>query len=231
MSEVVEARFESPFNFAKQVRGFVPPGLPAPGNDLHTRKLIAAVLPIIRSIRGRCFFLFTSYRALHLATHLLQEEHDIVYLTQGMMPKKLLLEKFRSLSGCVLLATMSFWEGVDVRGSDLRCLMIDKLPFDSPSNPLVQAQLRFIESMGGNGFTEYSLPETAISLKQGFGRLIRQESDRGLFILGDARIRTRSYGKMLLESLPSFTWLQHQSEVIRYLAEIEGAEIEGSEVT
>jgi len=222
-ADVIEEQFDSPFDFAAQVRGFIPENLPAPGNDQHTLGLIEAVLPIVRSTVGRCFMLFTSHRALRLAASLLDQEYDIVYLTQGALPKKLLLEKFRSLPRCVLLATQSFWEGVDVRGANLRCLIIDKLPFARPDDPLVQAQIRFIESSGGNGFIEYALPEAAISLKQGFGRLIRQESDRGLFIIGDARIRTRAYGDILISSLPAFEWFGLASEAMEYLSELDGA--------
>jgi len=213
----VEAKFDSPFDFHEQVRGYVPADLPLPGSDLHTRKLLEMVLPIVRATTGRTFFLFTSHRALNLTAELLKHEYDITFLKQGTMPKKVLLEKFRELPRCVLLATVSFWEGVDVSGADLRCLVIDKLPFSSPDNPMVQAQLRAIELAGGNGFEEFSIPEAAISLKQGFGRLIRQESDRGLFVLGDTRIIKRHYGKKLLKSLPEMIFLKQHDEVIDYI--------------
>jgi len=217
IGNVVEKKFESPFDFLQQVQVYVPEHLADPGNDSHTQGLLAATLPLIRASSGRTFFLFTSHRALRLAAELLQQEADIVFLQQGAMPKKLLLQKFREIPRCVLLATQSFWEGVDVKGADLRCLVIDKLPFSSPDNPMVQAQLRAIESSGENGFRKYTLPEAAISLKQGFGRLIRQESDRGLFVLGDTRINTRSYGKILKQSLPQMKWIQSQQQAVDYM--------------
>ena len=217
LSEFQEGQFESPFDYTQQVKGFIPEGLPGTGGDRHTLALLQQVLPVIRANGGRTFFLFTSHRALKLASELMQREYDIVYLMQGSLPKKRLLEKFRELPRCVLLATQSFWEGVDVRGADLRCLIIDKLPFASPDNPMVQAQLKAIERRGDNGFNSYSLPEAAISLKQGFGRLIRQESDRGLFILGDSRIVTRGYGKILLRSLPEMEWIRDKKDVLTYM--------------
>ncbi|MFT6754516.1 MAG: ATP-dependent DNA helicase DinG, partial [Candidatus Azotimanducaceae bacterium] len=170
---------------------------------------------------GRTFYLFTSIRAMNLSAQLLKNEYDVTYLVQGSLPKKQLLEKFAQLNRCVLLATNSFWEGVDVRGADLRCLIIDKLPFASPASPLVRAQLRAIEVNGGNGFTDYSLPEAAISLKQGFGRLIREESDHGLFVLGDNRINKHSYGKLLINSLPKMKWITNQAEALSYLEKLE----------
>ncbi|MBV1877253.1 MAG: ATP-dependent DNA helicase [Pseudomonadales bacterium] len=217
---VLEASFDSPFNYWDQVRGFIPADLPLPGSDEHTMKLLQQALPLIRANSGRTFYLFTSHRALRLTADLLAQEYDIVFLMQGQMAKKSLLEKFSQLPRCVLLASQSFWQGVDVRGADLKCLIIDKLPFPSPSQPVVQAQLRAIEARGGNGFRDYSLPEAAISLKQGFGRLIRQESDQGLFVLGDSRIRSRSYGNMLLSCLPEMQWLQDQGEAQAYIQQL-----------
>lgn len=219
--DIMEGKFESPFNYLKQVSAYVPKDLPTAGNDLHTKKLLEAVLPLIRINEGRTFFLFTSNRALRLSAELLANEYDITYLVQGSLPKQQLLEKFAQLNRCVLLATNSFWEGVDVRGADLRCLIIDKLPFASPGNPLVSAQLQAIELNGGNGFFDHSLPETVIALKQGFGRLIREESDQGLFVLGDNRINKRSYGKLLINSLPKMNWITSPEEALNYLAQLE----------
>jgi ATP-dependent DNA helicase DinG len=223
IDDVIEKKFDSPFNFAEQVQAYVPENLPDPGSDKHTKELLSATLPLIRASSGRTFFLFTSHRALRLTARLLEEEYDIVFLQQGVMPKKLLLQKFREVPRCVLLATRSFWEGVDVKGADLRCLVIDKLPFSSPDDHMVRAQIRAIESAGGNGFRQFTLPEAAISLKQGFGRLIRQESDRGIFVLGDARINTRSYGKLLKLSLPPMTWIGSQQQALEYVESIEKA--------
>ena len=145
---------------------------------------------------------------MDIAARLIRFEHDIVFLRQGAMPKHLLIEKFKQLPRCVLLATRSFWEGVDVRGADLRCLIIDKLPFANPENPMVQAQLESINAGGGNGFSQYSLPEAAISLKQGFGRLIRSRDDHGAVLILDDRIVRKRYGRFLRESLPDVPFVK-----------------------
>ena len=215
-----EYRFESPFDFREQVRGIIPSELPVPGSNAHTESLVNYCLPILRSNFGRTFMLFTSYRALHVAQRLMFEAGGINYLVQGTMSRQQLLEKFKTIPRCVLLATQSFWEGVDVKGADLRCVIIDKLPFTSPDDPLHAAQMRMAEAHGQNGFSSISIPEAAISLKQGFGRLIRQESDRGLFVLGDNRVLTKNYGGKFLRSLPDITWLGSCEEAVEYLTEI-----------
>ena len=120
-----------------------------------------------------------------------------------------------------MLATQSFWEGIDVKGADLRCVIIDKLPFTSPEDPLHAAQLRLAAVKGKNGFQSISIPEAAISLKQGFGRLIRQESDRGLFVLGDNRILTKNYGGKFFRSLPELPWLDSQTQAVEYIASLD----------
>jgi ATP-dependent DNA helicase DinG len=212
-----EACFPSPFDFKNQVAAFVPATLPEPSDPEHTRSLVASTLPLIRSHNGRSMMLFTSNRALDLAGRYLSEEHDLVFVMQGALPKVRLLERFRELPRCILLATHSFWEGVDLKGAGLQLLVIDKLPFTSPDNPVFQARLNYLEQMGGNSFRELSLPEAAITLKQGFGRLIRQESDRGLFILGDTRLLTKGYGKTLKKSLPDMNWLSDHGQAMAFL--------------
>jgi ATP-dependent DNA helicase DinG len=217
IAAINERIFDSPFNFVEQAKAHIPAGLPLPGTDQHTRMLINYCLPMIRGHNGRTFFLFTSYRALHIARDIFEGYSDLPTLVQGSMAKPKLLARFREIPGCILLATNSFWEGVDVRGADLKCLIIDKLPFSSPDNPMTAAQLRAITAGGGNAFLEHAVPEAAIALKQGFGRLIRQESDRGLFILGDSRMRTRTYGKLFVDSLPAMEWLECQEQAVDYL--------------
>jgi ATP-dependent DNA helicase DinG len=128
-----------------------------------------------------------------------------------------LLEQFAVSDRSVLLATQSFWEGVDMRGADLKCLIIDKLPFPMPDNPLLKAQSARLESEGRNSFAELSLPKAALSLRQGFGRLIRQEDDQGLFVLGDSRLATRSYRGYLLSSLPEMQWVSHREDAMHWL--------------
>ncbi|MGK0337737.1 MAG: ATP-dependent DNA helicase DinG [Candidatus Azotimanducaceae bacterium] len=216
----LEARYPSPFDFKSQTAGFVPAGLPEPGHPQHTQSLIAIMLPLIRSHTGRSMLLFTSNRALEMAARCMSGEHDLVYVVQGALPKVRLLEKFRELPRCILLATHSFWEGVDLKGADLKLLAIDKLPFTSPDDPVFQARLKQVDSGGGNSFRELSLPEAAITLKQGFGRLIRQETDQGLFVLGDIRMTTRSYGKTLKKSLPEMSWLADQAEAMKFMERI-----------
>lgn len=212
----LEARFASPFDYQQQVAGFVPP-LPDPRDDDHTSMLVASLLPMIRMHRGRSLLLFTSHRALSKAAEILQLEHDLAVMAQGALAKAKLIEKFRATEGAILLATHSFWEGVDFSGADLKLLAIDKLPFTSPDDPVFQARLNQVEANGGNSFTELSLPEAAVTLKQGFGRLVRQETDQGLFVLGDSRFRTKPYGKVLKKCLPEFNWVDDMETALTYL--------------
>ena len=138
-------------------------------------------------------------------------------LVQGAMSRSQLGRVFMERPGAVLLATQSFWEGVDFRGADLRCLIIDKLPFPSPSEPFYAAEAERIANRGGDSFTELALPNAALALKQGFGRLIREESDRGLFVLGDSRLRYRNYKHFLLRNLPEMMWLDSREDATDWL--------------
>ena len=139
---------------------------------------------------------------------------------QGTMAKSQLLAAFKRTSGSVLLATQSFWEGVDVRGAELKLLIIDKLPFPSPGDPLYEARAEAIRNQGGNSFKQLALPKTVLSLKQGFGRLIREETDRGLFVLGDSRMKTRSYKNYVKNNLPEMQWLEQSEEAIKWLRKL-----------
>lgn len=219
LKDVETRHYASPYDFARQVKGWLPVDLPQPGSDDHTRALMAHCLPIIREVQGRTFLLFTSYRALNLAARIMEDE-KMPFLVQGSRSKAVLLERFRVTPGCVLLATHSFWEGVDVKGAGLQCLVIDKLPFSSPDDPITAARTRAIDAAGGSGFMDYLVPEAAISLRQGFGRLIRDETDRGLFILGDSRVVQKSYGRVFLKSLPDIEWLPGAAAAIEYLGEL-----------
>lgn len=220
LEDVIEMQFASPFEYETQVLAYVPEGLPLPGTDMHTSALIENLLPFFKANPGKTFCLFTSHRALKLAGELLAMEEDLHILSQGQLPKSELLQRFRKTSRCILLATQSFWEGVDLRGSGLKCLVIDKLPFASPEEPISRAMINSIASAGGNGFMEYLLPQAIISLKQGFGRLIRQETDQGLFVLGDPRVMTRSYGKLVLASLPAMLWTADQAQALEHLSRL-----------
>ncbi|MDA0789692.1 MAG: ATP-dependent DNA helicase [Proteobacteria bacterium] len=205
IDSAVERRFASPFDFRQQARAWLPDDLPDPGTDAHTQALVRAVQPVLNANLGRTFFLFTSYRAMHLAKELLPDAGRT--LMQGAMPRHELLQKFREIERSILFATHGFWQGVDVRGAGLNCVIIDKLPFASPDEPLSRATMDAIDSAGGNGFLEYMLPRAIIDLRQGFGRLVRSESDQGLFILGDPRIHSRRYGGVIMSSLPTMEWV------------------------
>jgi ATP-dependent DNA helicase DinG len=193
----------SPFDYARQALLYLPPGLPEPSAPDYTERVVELALPVVAASRGRAFMLFTSHRALRIATELLQGRIDYPLLVQGSMPRSELLERFRRLGNAVLLGTGSFWEGVDVRGEALSCVIIDKLPFAAPDDPVLRARAAALEEAGRNPFMEYQVPEAVITLKQGVGRLIRDESDRGVLMLCDPRLLSKGYGKKFLASLPA----------------------------
>ena len=208
--------FPSPFDYPSLVRGIVIANLPLPGTEEHTLSLVDKVKPLIESHDGRTFFLFTSFRALRLAAQALTLAGRPL-LVQGTESKSKLLASFVSQERSVLLATQSFWEGVDVRGADLKLVIIDKLPFPNPFDPMFRAESRKLEQSGRDSFSHISLPRTVLSLKQGFGRLVRQEDDKGVFVLGDSRVLERSYGRYVLQGLPEFPWLTDIGEVEAWL--------------
>ncbi len=219
LGDVCQEQYGSPFDFAEQVRAYLPADLPLPGSADHTRRLVEEVRPLIDINPGKTFFLFTSHRALRLAAELMLDM-DFPVLVQGEMTRSRLLERFRGEPHCILLATQSFWEGVDVSGADLKLLIIDKLPFPNPSDPLHNAQARIVESRGQRSFNELSLPQAILSLKQGFGRLVRQESDRGLFVIGDPRLQQRVYGGDIIRNLPPMQWLDDKVSAIAFLRQL-----------
>ena len=195
--------WESPFDYPQQSLLYLPQGMPEPSDFSFNEKLIEKIRPVIAASEGRAFVLFTSYRSMHAAEKLLQNTIDYPILVQGEYPKHQLLERFREAGNAVLLGTSSFWEGVDVRGEALSCVIIDKLPFASPGDPVMQARIDAIRNSGGQPFMDYQLPRAVIALKQGVGRLIRDVSDRGVVVIGDPRITGKSYGKIFLNSLPA----------------------------
>jgi len=162
-----------------------------------------AAIPVLIASEGRAFVLFTSYSAMHRAHDYLKQMLPFELLVQGDLPKHQLLEKFRQTDNAVLLGTSSFWEGVDVRGESLSCVIIDKLPFASPGDPVMQARIDAIKRKGGQPFMEFQVPQAVITLKQGVGRLIRDMNDSGVVMLGDPRLKQKSYGRIFLNSLPS----------------------------
>ncbi|VAW70537.1 DinG family ATP-dependent helicase YoaA [hydrothermal vent metagenome] len=208
-----QGNWNSPFDYQQQSLLYLPENLPDPASFNYTEKLIEAAIPVLQASKGRAFILFTSYRALNEAVVLLQRKLEYPILVQGSLPKHPLLLKFRALGNAVLLGTASFWEGVDVRGEALSCVIIDKLPFASPGDPVMQARLEAIRGQGGNPFMDYQLPQAVITLKQGAGRLIRDMNDYGVLMIGDNRISTKRYGSIFLKSLPDMPVSQRLIDV------------------
>lgn len=193
---------ESPFDYRKNALLYVPEGLPEPNQPEFTDRMLDETERILRASGGRAFVLFTSYRALHAARQRLHKGCHFPLLVQGSAPRNELLQRFRELGTAVLLGTSSFWEGVDVRGEALSCVIIDKLPFASPGDPVWQARIDALREKGGNPFMDEQLPHAVITLKQGVGRLIRDVNDRGVLVICDPRLAGKRYGKVFLNSLP-----------------------------
>jgi ATP-dependent DNA helicase DinG len=196
---------DSPFDFEQQALLYLPTGMDDPASTRYTEQVLQVAEPLLSAAGGGAFLLFTSHRALALAARALRERAEpfsFELLVQGEAPRELLLRRFRTSGRAVLLGTASFWEGVDVQGAALRLVIIDKLPFAHVDDPQVRARVEFLESSGGNAFRDYQLPEAALALKQGVGRLIRSETDRGVVVICDPRLCTRGYGKSLLAALP-----------------------------
>jgi ATP-dependent DNA helicase DinG len=194
----------SHFDYASQALLYIPPDLPDPRDPRFVEKASQRVRQLLEITRGRAFCLFTSYSLMHQLHDRLLGELDFPMLLQGSAPKNALLDEFRMTPNAVLFATSSFWQGVDVQGEQLSCVIIDKLPFAVPNDPVVAARIKAIDEDGGNAFFEYQVPSAVISLKQGFGRLIRSLHDRGLLCLLDNRILSKRYGKVFLDSLPKY---------------------------
>ncbi len=202
MESPVELLLDSPFDYWHNALLYAPPNIPEPQNVDFVPAVVEASIPVIQAVEGRTFMLFTSYRALNEAAELLKGEIEYPILVQGDSSQADMIKKFRKLGNAVLLGTSSFWEGVDVRGEALSCVIIDKLPFSSPGDPVLEARIKSIREAGGNPFGEYQLPQAVIALKQGVGRLIRDDNDKGVLVICDPRLRTKSYGATFLQSLP-----------------------------
>ena len=217
--------WDSPFDYPRQALLYIPEGLPDPNTTQHTASVIEAALPLVEASRGRAFMLFTSLRAMREAQALLEAAFArrgwaLPLLVQGMGSRSELLERFRQLGNAVLVGSQSFWEGVDVRGEALSLVVIDKLPFAAPDDPVLAARIDRMNRDGRNAFLDYQLPQAVITLKQGAGRLIRDETDCGVLMLCDPRLISRSYGKRILDSLPPMRRTRDGSEVARFLARI-----------
>ena len=207
----------SPFDYRQQSLLYLPRSMPDPKHPDYNEALLRKAIPIIGACGGRCFFLFTSHRALQDAAERLQNILDYPLLVQGEESKSILLERFRQLGNAVLLGTATFWEGVDVKGEALSCVIIDKIPFASPSDPVVQGKSEYIRSQGLSPFDELSLPNAVLALKQGVGRLIRDVSDRGILMLADPRITGKRYGQQIFESLPSMKKTRDEQTALSFI--------------
>jgi ATP-dependent DNA helicase DinG len=215
------ACWDSPFDYEKQALLYVPSGLPEPNSEGYTDAVVQAALPMIEASRGRAFLLFTSLRAMQRAHEILLAEFDrrgwsYPLLLQGEGSRNELLTRFREHGNAVLLGSQSFWEGVDVRGDALSLVIIDKLPFAPPDDPVLAARIAQIAKQGRNAFMEYQLPRTIITLKQGAGRLIRDVTDRGVLMICDPRLITKQYGKRIWQSLPPMKRTRVETEAVAF---------------
>lgn len=210
----------SPFDFKRQALLYLPRALPDPKDPHYYDALLAKAVPVIEACGGRCFFLFTSHRALRQVALLLGNRLKFPLLIQGDEAKPILLARFRELGNAVLLGTATFWEGVDVKGEALSCVIIDKLPFASPVDPVIRGKMAYLKSCGLSGFDELSLPNAVLALKQGVGRLIRDEGDKGVLMIADPRLTGRDYGKRIFKSLPMMRKTRDEQNVLTFISEL-----------
>jgi len=222
LEEAAARSWPSPYDFERQALLYVPRAMPADPNDPgFTEAVVNAALPVIEASGGRAFLLFTTLRALRRAHELLRERLPYPLLVQGTGSRSELLARFRSLGNAVLLGSASFREGVDVRGEALSVVVIDKLPFAPPDDPVLAARIEALRARGGNPFTEFQLPQAILLLKQGAGRLIRDETDRGVLMLCDPRLYSRPYGRLVRASLPPMKPTRELDEVRAFFARID----------
>jgi ATP-dependent DNA helicase DinG len=225
----------SPFDFETQALLYLPMQLPDPASQAHTSAVVEVAVPLIEASAGGAFVLFTSHRALQRAAQLLRDRWtelaDYPLLVQGEAPREQLLRRFRESGNAVLLGTASFWEGVDVKGDALRLVIIEKLPFSSPDDALTKARIDHLKANGGNAFREYQLPEAALTLKQGVGRLIRSETDRGVVVICDPRLIDKPYGRVFRASLPPMPITRVGADAEKFLRRIAGTAPAPAELT
>lgn len=208
---------DSPYDYETNTRLFLPAIDLEPNDKNYTIAVVDAVLPLLEVNQGRAFILFTSYRALRIAANHLQGHNDFTLFVQGEAPRRELLSGFAKTEHAVLLGTSSFWEGVDIRGNALSCVVIDRLPFAAPDDPVLTGRLQALRQTGANPFMAYQLPQAVIALKQGVGRLIRDEEDYGVIVLCDPRLMSKPYGKTFINSLPKMPLTSNLDDVINFL--------------
>ena len=208
----------SPFDFGSQALCYLPPGLPDPRSRDYPTALVEELVPLLEATRGRAFVLFTSFRAMGEVWEALPARIPYPVLLHGSAPRHELLDRFRRQADSVLLGTYSFWEGVDVRGEALSCVVIDKLPFAPPDDPVLRARLRYLRELGQDPFMGHQVPQAVLALKQGFGRLIRDPEDRGVVVLCDPRVMQKGYGRVFLRSLPEMPITRERSDVRQFFA-------------
>jgi ATP-dependent DNA helicase DinG len=222
-------RVGSPFDYASNARLYVPPRFPKPNEAGHATAVAELAARCAAALNGRTFVLTTTLRALPLVAQTLRAGLDaagatqVEVLVQGSGPKRALLQRFLDAPAAVLVGSQTFWEGIDVPGDALQCVLIDKLPFPPPNDPLIEARVRQLESAGRNPFNECFVADAAVSLKQGAGRLVRSETDRGLLVICDPRIATMPYGRRLIAALPPMARLKAESEALEWLVELASA--------
>jgi ATP-dependent DNA helicase DinG len=218
LAEPAELIAESNYDYESQALLYLPPQMPDPRDAGFTEAAAAEIIQLVQASQGRAFVLCTSNSSMQALRQMVEPEIPFPVLMQGEGSRTGLLDKFRQTPHSVLFATASFWQGVDVRGEALSCVIIDKLPFAVPTDPVVAARQRQIDDQGGSSFTEYSVPSAIIALKQGLGRLIRSATDRGVLAILDPRLTTKAYGQKFLASLPPSPITRRISEVEDFFA-------------
>jgi len=223
LEQVVDGIFPSHFSFQNQTLLYIPKDLPLPNDPDFGSRVAERILEILTRTEGRALILFTSHHNLNLVHGMIEGKVPFNVYRQGEAPRSVLLEAFKEDIHSVLLATRSFWQGVDVPGEALSCLIVDKLPFESPGEPLVAARIEAIQERGENPFTEYQVPTAIISLKQGLGRLVRKNTDRGVLCVLDVRILIRHYGQLFLNSLPRISMSHDLEDISRFFEKSSGS--------